>query len=339
MAICKLLAVSMTVANSEMNFLIMGDWGGFDAPIYSTPGEHASADAMAVEAGKINASFCLTLGDNFYENGIPTDEHSARFKRTFEDVFDGSTLKADKFFRVVGGNHDHKGNITAQIAYSAHSSRWHYPDLWYNFVEDIGDGATAEFVMIDTVVLSGPSACPITNEDWLGSDERMDLHVDAKLAQTQYEWLEATLANSKADFLFVSGHYPVYSVCEHGPTSSLQTNLKPLLEKYRVSAYFAGHDHCEEHIDDSSGVQYHVVGAGDILSGSNSNKDKVPAEHLKYLDIGIFGYFIQGGFARVSVSKKTGAVVTHFRTGTIGASGYEARYRAEPIPARSTTVV
>lgn len=337
MAVRSLLAVLAITARAELNFLIMGDWGGFSAPVYSTPGEHASASSMGKEAGKINARFSLALGDNFYESGIATDENDERFKKTFEDVFTASSLKADGFFKVVGGNHDHKGNMTAQIAYSAHSSRWHFPDLWYNFVEDVGDGATAEFVMIDTVVLSGPSACPVSNEDWLGSDERMELYRNAEVAQTQYEWLEATLANSTADFLFVSGHYPVWSVCEHGPTTSLVATLKPLLEKYRVSAYFAGHDHCEEHIDEGTGVQYHVVGAANILSGSSSNKDKVPGEQLKYLDTGIFGVkYVQGGFASVSVSKDSGAVVTHFRTSL---TGYNARYTAEPIPARSTTVV
>merc|ERR1711998_85631 len=74
----------------------------------------------------------------------------------------------------------------------------------------------------------------------------MDQYRDHHAAQTQYEWLEATLAASTADFVFVSGHYPVWSVCEHGPTSSLVSTLKPLMEKYNVSAYFAGHDHCED---------------------------------------------------------------------------------------------
>merc|ERR1712046_208058 len=186
--------------------------------------------------------------------------------------------------------------------------------------------------MGDTVVLSGPSACPVTNEEWLGSDERMELYRNSEAAQTQYEWLETTLANSKADFLFVNGHYPVWSVCEHGPTTSLVANLKPLLEKYHVSAYFSGHDHCEEHIDEGTGVQYHVVGAANILSGTKKNKDKVPEEQLKYLDIGIPGVkYVQGGFASVTINKDSGAVVTHFRTSP---TGYSARYTAEPIPAR-----
>lgn len=47
----------------------------------------------------------------------------------------------------------------------------------------------------------------------------------------------------RADFLFVSGHYPIYSTCEHGPFECLINKLDPLLRHYNVNAYFSGHDH------------------------------------------------------------------------------------------------
>ena len=72
------------------------------------------------------------------------------------------------------------------------------------------------------------------------------LLADAK-APAACEWIEATLKASTAPHVIVAGHYPVYSICEHGPTSLLVSDLKPLLEKYNVSAYLNGHDHCAEH--------------------------------------------------------------------------------------------
>jgi hypothetical protein len=46
--------------------------------------------------------------------------------------------------------------------------------------------------------------------------------------------------------LLVAGHYPVVSMGEHGDTDELKSYLVPLLEKYRVNAYFNGHDHFSE---------------------------------------------------------------------------------------------
>lgn len=50
----------------------------------------------------------------------------------------------------------------------------------------------------------------------------------------QQKWLEETLAESDADYVIVGGHYPVYSVCEHGTNVNMVANLQPLLEKYEV---------------------------------------------------------------------------------------------------------
>ena len=331
--------ISMTAADSSaLNFLVMGDWGGLPGPIWTTPAEKSTAEAMASEATKINATFALALGDNFYEKGIQTDEFDSRFEHTFEKVFSGKSLQGDKFFRVLAGNHDHYGNVTAQIAYSAHSERWHFPSLYYSWVES-GPDFTAEFIQLDTVTLAGQSATftseGAVDEELLGTDPRMQ-PADPLAAATQYAWLNATLAASTADFIFVSGHFPVWSVCEHGPTGSLVASLKPILEAHGVSAFFSGHDHCEEHIDDGGGVQYHVVGAANQNGGSHKNKDAVPADQVKFLDIGtpVGVHYVQGGFASVSIaSKAAGAVVKHFRTAAVG-DGYKVMYTAPPIMAR-----
>jgi len=68
-------------------------------------------------------------------------------------------------------------------------------------------------------------------------------------AADQWVWIEAELAKSRADYLLVVGHYPVYSICEHGPTPTLVTHLRPLLQQYGAH-YLAGHDHCMEHMID-----------------------------------------------------------------------------------------
>lgn len=44
-------------------------------------------------------------------------------------------------------------------------------------------------------------------------------------------------------YLFTAGHFPVYSVAEHGPTDCLVSQLLPLLYKTHASGHMCGHDH------------------------------------------------------------------------------------------------
>lgn len=72
--------------------------------------------------------------------------------------------------------------------------------------------------------------------------------------EDQLQWLTDTLETSVADWLFVVGHHPIYSVGEHGMKnyplgsenpdfSNLMTSLLP---KYNVTAYLFGHDHLNQ---------------------------------------------------------------------------------------------
>jgi hypothetical protein len=66
---------------------------------------------------------------------------------------------------------------------------------------------------------------------------------------------------STARWLVVAGHYPVYSVADHGNTQALIDLLTPLFKKYHVCAYFNGHDHVLQHIE-HDGVAYFTSGHG-----------------------------------------------------------------------------
>ena len=62
----------------------------------------------------------------------------------------------------------------------------------------------------------------------------------------------------------------VWSVGHHGPTDILVEKLKPMLQKYKVAAYFSGHDHNMQHISDTN-VQYFLSGAGHLVESSQKH--------------------------------------------------------------------
>lgn len=254
--------------------------------------------------------------------------------------------------------------MSAEIAYSAVDPRWSFPYYWYNFTETCPDGATVEFVFIDTVLLVG---MPETEEGEVLAGDALPGPPCAGAAKAQWDYIEKTLAASTADYLIVAGygqnqlllywfflfyfltplhpcvwrrHYPVWSIAEHGPTSQLVEQLRPLLIKAKASAYFCGHDvrrvawvlflvlfrvsrscrrsmpqHAAEHIDDGTGVQYHVIGASHGVDDSTAHMDSVPSGSLKFHFPSSSAESFNGGvgaFATVSASK-TGLVVTHYR--------------------------
>ena len=79
----------------------------------------------------------------------------------------------------------------------------------------------------------------------------------------QTSWLNEDLAaNQKADYRFVAAHHPPMSaVTTRQNFNARMIALMPLLEKYRVTAGFFGHDHNYQHYL-KNGIHYIVTGGG-----------------------------------------------------------------------------
>ncbi|KAK3752600.1 hypothetical protein QZH41_018799, partial [Actinostola sp. cb2023] len=279
----------------ELGFLVVGDWGGLNFFPYKTPIESAIAKQMGKTADELTAQFVVALGDNFYFDGVKNVDDE-RFQETFENVFVAPSLQVPWYF--CAGNHDHYGNASAQIAYSTKSKRWNFPDFYYSRTFKIpGSDTVLELVMVDTVLL-----CGNTEHDsirgHISREPRSVVESDA-----QWSWLEETLKDSKAHYLLVGGHFPVWSIAEHGPTQCLVQRLKPLLERYNVTAYLSGHDHNLQHFkENKSTVEYFVSGAGAYVVNSTEHKHSVPDGSLKFFWSNTFSY---GGFASIQATAES----------------------------------
>ncbi|KAK7929559.1 hypothetical protein WMY93_005954 [Mugilogobius chulae] len=236
---------------TSIKFLAIGDWGGVPYPPYITAVQKTTAQEMSKVAEQVGADFVLALGDNFYYKGVDSVD-SPRFKSTFESVYTAKSMRIPWY--VLAGNHDHIGNVKAQIEYSQKSSRWKFPAYYYELNFHIpNSNKTLTIIMLDTVMLCGNS------NDYSDAQPKGPLRLVE--ANRQLVWLQDRIARSKADFLLVAGHYPVWSVSEHGPTQCLLKQVHPLLVKHKATAYLCGHDHNLQYIEES-GVGYVVSGQG-----------------------------------------------------------------------------
>ncbi|XP_005095870.1 tartrate-resistant acid phosphatase type 5 [Aplysia californica] len=285
------LAISCLVSDSHavdsLRFFVIGDMGGVDYEPYTTYYERSTAAEMGKVAEVFGPQYIFELGDNFYYDGVKGLD-DIRFDRTFESVYTAKSLQVPWY--LVAGNHDHRGNVTAQILYSNVSERWNYPSYYYYREFPIDSmGHKVGIVMMDTILL-----CGITHDD---VHEQPTGPAHKGSAEKQWDFIMQTLANSKADYLFTAGHYPVFSVAEHGPTKCLEDRLQPMLEKYSVNGHMSGHDHNLQHLQIKSpkgtNLDYFVSGMANFIDPSRAHYEDVPTGSLKFHNA---DFITKGGF-------------------------------------------
>lgn len=221
---------ALAVDAAPLNYIVIGDWGQ-RGKFY----QRNVAEAMGITGALEAIRFVISAGDNFYDDGVKNvlDSH---WKESFEEIYTHPSLQVPWY--VTLGNHDYKGDVSAQVAYTHFSKRWTLPDLYYDRVERIDDATEVHFVFLDTNTIHRKKAA---------GDE-------------QLAWLDRTLAAIDAEWTIVVGHHPIYSGGAHGENRTLVRKLKPLLEKHHVDAYFSGHDHDLQHLHDGD-IHYFVSGA------------------------------------------------------------------------------
>mmetsp|Transcript_30136 Transcript_30136/g.70302 ORF Transcript_30136/g.70302 Transcript_30136/m.70302 type:complete len:428 (-) Transcript_30136:34-1317(-) len=328
----------------DYSFLAVGDWGGLNDHEPTTPAQVSTAHGLA-EVGKHiepqESGFVLMLGDNFYDQGIQESctASSPRFQETFEDVY--AAVPQHKFY-IMAGNHDYgegvPSNVSAQVAYSSESSRWVFPALWYDIQRNFtvqGVNRSLQIFVTDSIVLCGIEEIPAEYIDdqlaFLGipSGEHVG-DVRKHWAEVQWKWLEDGLAKSTADYLWVTGHFPIWSAGLDGPTHCLVDRLRPLLKTHGAH-YVSGHDHNLQHFLDE-GLNTFVVGIGKECCYEPIHATAVPAGSTKYLLAGEHGresipaapFPVYGGFSSFHLGPEETHVQFHAHNGTV-------LYTSQPI--------
>lgn len=234
-------------ADPAFAFLTVGDWGRD-----GTQHQQDVANRMGEVAQRIGSRFVVSVGDNFYDNGVQT-VHDAQWRTSFEDVYKAPSLQ--KPWYVALGNHDYRGNPQAQVDYTATSRRWRMPQRYFAQSFTARDGQTIDLFVIDTSPM-------VKRYDSARENAVLRANVESQNAPAQLRWLDSALARSRAAWKIVASHHPVFSGGSgHGSTPELIADVKPFLERHGVQLFLSGHDHDLQHIVVGP-VTYVCTGAG-----------------------------------------------------------------------------
>jgi tartrate-resistant acid phosphatase type 5 len=220
-------------AAPSVNFLVVGDWGRDGA---SHQREVATRMARAASA---QGSCCVvSVGDNFYEDGVASAT-DPQWRSSYESVYHARSLQIPWY--VALGNHDYRGSPQAQIDYTAQSSRWHMPARYFKVEGTALNAPYLDLFFTDT--------SPLVHKYRDEVDDAIAENVRTQDVDAQLYWLDLELGRSPARWKLVIGHHTLRSGgSKHGETAEVVQLVEPILLKHGVTAYINGHDHDLQHI-------------------------------------------------------------------------------------------
>ena len=238
-----------SVFDKKFNFYVANDLGrnGY----YD---QKTIAELMGVMAENgADPEFVLATGDVHHFEGVRS-VNDPLWMTNYELIYSHPELMIDWF--PLLGNHEYRGNTQAVLDYSRISRRWNMPARYYTkaFNEE---GTTVRVVWIDTT--------PLIDKYREESDKYPD--AGRQNIATQLEWLDATLAAAKEDWVVVVGHHPIYAETSKDDIEriNMQQRVDTILRRHRVDMYINGHIHNFQHIRvNGSNIDYITNSAGSL---------------------------------------------------------------------------
>ena len=235
----------------QLIFFSIGDWGANSTHVNSAK---LVANAMASYYPYMNPipNYIISLGDNFYENGV-----SSIYDKLWDSAWFSVFIKPFpalyniQWFSILG-NHDYYGGIdgiNSQIEMTNHSKHWVMPAKdYYSYNKE-----TSSFhIFIDTIKIY-PELYEKTAKLYNEDDIKQSLNMLEKMLIQAKEY--------KSRWIFVYGHYHLFSNGYYGNYKVMIQRLLPLFKKYKVSVYFSGHEHNFQLLK-YNGIYFCVNGAG-----------------------------------------------------------------------------
>lgn len=241
-AATALPTLAAQAAAQALPFVLIGDWGR-----HGKDNQIDVAIQMGKTAAAIDSRFVVSMGDNFYENGV-TGLNDPYWRTSFEDIYTPESLQTP--WKIILGNHDYRGNVQAQLDYSQLSRRWQLPARYYSVTETLPDGSPADFFYLDT--------SPFLSQ-YIGTTTDIAGQDTAK----QMAWLDNALGSSTARWKIVIGHHPIYTALtgkDHDQPDMI-AHIDPILRAHNVPIYINGHDHSLQSTT-VRGITYVTNGAG-----------------------------------------------------------------------------
>lgn len=208
---------TMRIPRATLRLLAFGDTGYANDELRSTMSMINRKFGDSIDAA-------LLLGDNFYPRGVVKGLGVA--DPQFANVFIGVIAQGNHFpYNAVLGNHDHMGDIDAQVAFHAIEPRWNMPHYHY-FKRFASQGFDTCIWFLDT-----------DNGSKGKRAERFD--------RAQAEWLDASITAEKdtCRWVIVTAHHPIYTIGEYHDNKHLIENIVPIINKHGVHLYISGHEH------------------------------------------------------------------------------------------------
>lgn len=216
------------VDQTAVSFVTFGDWGGGDL-------QKAVASAIGTHCRTRECEFVLTLGDNFYDDGVASVS-DPQWQTKYHDIYDGLGLP----FYAVLGNHDTAGNEQAQIDRSSVDSTWRMPGEYYSVAfPQGGSPPQVEFFVFNT----------------------------ENFSTTAEQWLNNAIGASQAAWKILAMHVPIISNGPHGNDERhWNGRLIPVICN-RIDLVISGHDHIFSHLRQTvlgCPIEQLVIGTGGI---------------------------------------------------------------------------